>query len=131
MLLACNLAIVCNQRTTIRGLLVTTFRCRATLALGLRFCSTPVFFGHFFSSVVQRGRMCCLHSRCSNLPVIPTTLMTMNASLSAANPSNPYSQEFISAVKNWVDQHFSGIVTDLSLLVTHQSLAFEIGRAHV
>lgn len=51
--------------------------------------------------------------------------MTMNASLSAANPSNPYSQEFISAVKNWVDQHFSGIVTDLSHLVTHQSLAFE------
>ena len=51
--------------------------------------------------------------------------MTMNASLSAANTPNPHSQEFISAVKHWVDQHFSDIVTELSQLVTHQSLAFD------
>lgn len=69
--------------------------------------------------------MCCLYSKCSNGTVIPTTLMTMNASLSAANTPNPQSQEFVSAVKSWVDQHFSDIVTDLSQLVAHRSLAFD------
>lgn len=69
--------------------------------------------------------MCCIYSRCSNPRVIPTTLKIMNASLSAANDPDPYSQDFITNVKNWVDQHFATIVEDLGNLVTHQSLAFD------
>lgn len=65
------------------------------------------------------------YSRCYNLGVIPTTLMIMNASLSAGNTPDPYAQEFITEVKTWVDQHFSDIVQNLSELVTYQSLAFE------
>lgn len=48
----------------------------------------------------------------------------MNASLSASTNIDPYSAEFITAVKQWVDTHFESIVGDLTKLVSYQSLAF-------
>ena len=51
--------------------------------------------------------------------------MTMNASVSTAKGPDPHSQEFVTSVKSWVNQHFSAIVADLSQLVTYQSLAFD------
>lgn len=49
----------------------------------------------------------------------------MNASLSTAKIPDPYSTEFISTVKKWVDQHFTSLVTDLTDLVSYNSLAFD------
>lgn len=49
----------------------------------------------------------------------------MSDSLSAGNSPDPYTQEFITDVKNWVDQNFSAIVQRLTELVTYQSLAFD------
>ncbi|GAA4109674.1 dipeptidase [Enteractinococcus coprophilus] len=49
----------------------------------------------------------------------------MNTSVSTAKGPDPHSQEFVTAVKSWVDQHFSAIVTELRQLVTYQSLAFD------
>lgn len=47
----------------------------------------------------------------------------MNASLSAAKKPDPYSSEFITTVKLWVDEHFTELVSDLSTMVTYRSLA--------
>lgn len=66
-----------------------------------------------------------VYSMASNSTVIPTTLRTMNASLSAGDRPDPYSTDFIAEVREWVDQHFSNIVADLKELVAHPSLAFE------
>ncbi|NWN86967.1 MAG: M20/M25/M40 family metallo-hydrolase [Micrococcaceae bacterium] len=49
----------------------------------------------------------------------------MNASLSAATTPDPYSWQFVDAVKQWVDEHFESIVEELAELVTYKSLAFE------
>src|SRR5699024_12036985 len=84
-----------------------------------------IFFGHFFSSVVQRVHIACIYSKCSGRAVIPTTLKAMNASLSAATYPDPNSEEFIATVKAWVDEHLSEIVEELTRLVTYKSLAFD------
>ncbi|MDN6520469.1 MAG: M20/M25/M40 family metallo-hydrolase [Yaniella sp.] len=49
----------------------------------------------------------------------------MNASLFPGKKPDPYSSEFISAVKDWVDEHFISIQSQLAELVAHQSLAFD------
>lgn len=49
----------------------------------------------------------------------------MNASLYPVKNPDPYSSEFISAVKDWVDEHFVTIQSQLTELVAHQSLAFD------
>lgn len=49
----------------------------------------------------------------------------MNASLFPGKKPDPFSFEFISAVKNWVDEHFVTIQSQLTELVAHQSLAFD------
>ena len=61
----------------------------------------------------------------SVMTVIPTTLKTMNDSLSSGSDVDPHSANFVAHVKNWVDQHFDRIVAELKHLVTYQSLAFE------
>lgn len=49
----------------------------------------------------------------------------MNDSLSAAKQPDPHSPEFVTAVKEWVDEHFATALTGLTELVTHKSLAFD------
>src|SRR5690625_7449736 len=61
----------------------------------------------------------------SVMTVIPTTLKTMNDSLSAGSEVDPHSADFVASVKHWVGQHFDQIVGELKQLVTYQSLAFE------
>src|SRR5690625_934843 len=61
----------------------------------------------------------------SVVTVIPTTLKTMNDSLSAGSEVDPHSVDFVASVKHWVDQRFDQIVGALKQLVTYQSLAFE------
>src|SRR5690625_2048429 len=65
LLLLRNSSIICNQRTTICGLLIATLRRRTALPLGVRLSRILIFFGHFFSSVVQRVHIACIHSKCS------------------------------------------------------------------
>lgn len=49
----------------------------------------------------------------------------MNASLSAGKNIDPHSPEFISAVKQWVDEHFETFVKQLGDIVAYPSLAFD------
>src|SRR5699024_2112107 len=119
-----NLPVIGNKRTPIRRFLVTSLWRWTTFLFGL-LANTLVFFGHCYSSARTWSNDCCLYSKTSNRAVTPTTLMSMNASLFPGKKPDPYSSKFIYPAKDWVDEHFIAIQSQLTELVAHQSLAFD------